>query len=136
MLNSNFTFTYNDVKDKPHLEFLIKEETFRIFNSKNARKGRSAEEISSMVKIGKTAEYYLVELGLYKPAKDIYHDLIDEDDDFVEVKAYDVYDSNAPFVKSELERIRNSAWNKSKWMLLFQYREDTYRFLEKILIRE
>jgi hypothetical protein len=135
MSDSNFTFTLDDVKDHQHLEFLIKEESFRIFNSKKARNGRTFEEILDKVKIGKTAEYYLVEQGLFKHAKDIYHDLVDEEGNFLEVKAYDVYDSSAPFVRSEIERIRNSEWNQSKWMLLFQYRNNRYTFLEKILIR-
>lgn len=136
MLNTDFTFTSDDVKDQSHLEFLIKEESLRIFNSPKSRRERSLEEIFAMVKIGKTAEYYLVEQGLFKPAKDIYHDLIDKEGDYVEVKAYNVYDSNAPHVKADLERIRNSVWNKSKWMLLFRYNLGTYTFLEKIFIKD
>lgn len=129
-------FTIDDIKDHYHLDFLIREESFRIFNSLKARKGRTFEEIFELVKISKTAEYYLVEQGQYNPAKDIYHDLVDGEGNFIEVKAYNVYDSNAPFVKSEIQRIRESTWNQSKWMILFKYYEGTYTFLEKIFIKD
>jgi hypothetical protein len=128
-------FTIEDIKDQSHLEFLILEESSRIFNSEKARKGRTFEQIFESVKISKTAEYYLVEQGHYSPAKDIYHDLVDGEGNFIEVKAYNVYNSNAPHVKSELERIRESTWNQSKWMILFKYNEGTYTFLEKIFIK-
>jgi hypothetical protein len=130
------TFTIEDIKDRDHLEFLIREESFRIFNSPKARKGRAFSEILDSVRISKTAEYYLVEQGHYNPAKDIYHDLVDGEGNFIEVKAYNVYNSNAPHVKSELERIRESTWNQSKWMILFKYNQGSYTFLEKIFIKD
>jgi hypothetical protein len=136
MSSSDFTFTINDIQDRYHLDFMIKEEAFRIYNSPKARLERSLEEITEKVKIGKIAEVYLIEQGMYKPAKDIYHDLVDDMGNYIEVKAYTVYDSNAPYVIRDLKRIRESTWNKSKWLILFRHYEGTYTFLEKILIRE
>jgi hypothetical protein len=135
MSSLDFTFTINDIQDQYHLDFMIKEEAYRIYNSPKARLGRSLEEITEKVKIGKIAEVYLIEQGMYKPAKDIYHDLVDDMGNFIEVKAYTVYDSNAPFVIRELQRIRESEWNKSKWMMLFRHYEGAYTFLEKIFIK-
>lgn len=128
------TFTEESIKNKDFLEQQILEEADRIYNSKTARRGRSLQEIKDWVRIGKVAEVYLIETGKYKPANKMYHDLINEDGDYVEVKAYNVFDSEAPFVKKDLERIRNRKWNHSKWYMLFQHKNGTYAFLEKILI--
>jgi hypothetical protein len=129
------TFTESDIKDKVYLEEQIELEAQRLFSSARARKGRTIEEIRSVVRQGKVAEVWLIENQNYQAAPDIYNDLIDSEGNFVEVKAYNVYNSNAPYVQDSLRRIRTGGWNQSKWYMLFQYNEGTYKFLEKILIR-
>jgi hypothetical protein len=129
------TFTESDIKDKSYLEEQIELEAQRLYTSPKARKGRSIEEIRESVRRGKVAEVWLIENYSFKTAPDIYHDLIDRDGNYVEVKAYNVYSSNAPHVQNDLYRIRTGGWNRSKWYLLFQHNKGVYKFLEKISIR-
>jgi hypothetical protein len=127
-------FTESDIKDKKYLEEQIELEAQRLFSSTSAQKGRSLEEIRNRVRQGKIAEVWLIETGKFKPAPDIYHDLIDLEGNRVEVKAYNIYNSNAPSVQNDLYRIRTGTWNKSKYMMLFQCKEGNYKFLDKISI--
>jgi hypothetical protein len=131
----NAQFTESDIKDKAYLEEQIELEAQRLFSSEKARRGRTLEEIRKVVRQGKVAEIWLIENHDFQPAPDIYHDLIDKEGNRVEVKAYNVYSSNAPYVQNDLYRIRTSGWNHSKWYLLFHHNEGVYKFLEKILIR-
>jgi hypothetical protein len=126
-------FTESDIKDKKYLEEQIELEAQRLFSLTSSR-GRSLEEIRNRVRQGKIAEVWLIETGKFKPALDIYHDLIDLEGNRVEVKAYNIYNSNAPSVQNDLYRIRTGTWNKSKYMMLFQCKERNYKFLEKISI--
>ena len=128
-------FTESDIKDKVYLEEQIELEAQRLFSSARARRNRTIEEIRVAVRQGKTAEVWLIENQGYQAATDIYHDLVDKDGNLVEVKAYNIYNSNAPSVQNDLYRIRTGGWNRSKWYVLFQYKNGTYKFLEKILIR-
>lgn len=129
------TFTELDIKDKVYLEKQVELEAQRLYSSLKARKGRTIEEIRNSVRIGKVAEVWLIENYDFKQALDVYHDLIDKDGNYVEVKAYNVYSSNAPHVQNDLYRIRTGGWNRSKWYLLFQHNNGTYNFLEKISVR-
>lgn len=131
----NLQFTESDIKDKAYLEEQIELEAQRLFSSAKARRGRDLEEIRKVVRQGKIAEVWLIENYGFEPAPDIYHDLIDKEGNRIEVKAYNVYHSNAPHVQNDLYRIRTSSWNRSKWYLLFHHNEGVYKFLEKILIR-
>jgi hypothetical protein len=76
----------------------------------------------------------LIENRGFRMAPDVYHDLIDRDGNYTEVKAYNVRSSNAPHVQNDLYRIRTGGWNRSKWYLLFHHNEGVYNFLEKISI--
>lgn len=127
-------FTESDIKDKTYLESQILSEAKRLFESPKARNGRTLEEIKKVVRQGKVAEVFLIETGKYRASENIYHDLIDEEGNYVEVKAYSINNSNAPHVQNDLYRIRTQGWNKSKWYMLFKYDNGTYTFLEKILI--
>lgn len=127
-------FTKDDIKDKANLAEQIEFESNQLFKSSYTNKGRSLAEIKESVVIGKTLEVWLCENYPFTLAEDKWHDLIDENGDYVEVKAYNVYDSNAPFVQKSLHSIRNGNWNKSKWFILFQYKNGVYKFLEKIKI--
>jgi len=127
-------FTESDIKDREFLERAIKQETERLYSTNTTRRNRSKEEIEKVVRQGKVAEVFLIETGKYREAADIYHDLIDENGDRTEVKAYSVMSSNAPHIQNDLYRIRTGNWNHSKWYILFNYNEGVYTFLEKIKI--
>lgn len=128
-------FRKEDIKDQQYLKQEIQNEASRIFNSPVASKGRSFDNIKASVEQGKVAEIWLTENFPFTLAKDVYHDLLDDEGNYVEVKAYSVKDSKAPYVVDALTRIANGTWNKSKYMLLFNYNQGTYTFLEKIMIR-
>jgi hypothetical protein len=127
-------FTESDIKDKKFLEEQIENESQGLFSKETTRRGRSIEEIRTRVRQGKIAEVWLTETGKFKLSNDKYHDLVDLEGNFVEVKAYNIFDSNAPSVQNDLYRIRTGNWNRSKYMMLFQCKEGQYKFLEKITI--
>jgi hypothetical protein len=128
-------FTQDDIKDKELLEKLIQEETKRIFESDKARHGRNEDQITASVKQGKIAELYLVQSGRFKFADIKWHDLVNSAGEYVEVKAYDVNDWNAPSVIRDLQRYRTEKWCKAKYYYLFQCRGGTYKFLAILRIK-
>jgi hypothetical protein len=130
----NAQFTESDIKDKLLLERLIESESQALFDSPYTRRRRSLAEIKSAVRQGKTLELWLTENYAFQLSDDRYHDLIDENGDFVEVKAYNVQSSSAPYVQKSLKSIRTGKWNHSKWFLLFHCKNGVYKFLEKIKI--
>ena len=130
----NAKFTASDIKNVDLLEREIEHEAKRLFESDRARKGRTLEAIKSAVRQGKTLEVWLTENYDFRLSSDIYHDLIDSEGNFIEVKAYNIYSSNAPSVQNDLYRIRTGNWNKSKYYIIFKYDNGTYTFLEKIII--
>jgi hypothetical protein len=122
-------FTEDDIKDKIRLEKLIHQEAKRIHESPAANRGRSYENVVASVRQGKVAELFLVESGNYDFANIRWHDLIDKNGDYVEVKAYKVNNWDAPYVKRDLERYRTEDWCKAKWYMLFSYDNGTYEYL-------
>lgn len=124
-------FTENDILDKEDLEKRVEIEALSIWKGKLVR-GRDLDSVKWAVRRGKIAEMYLVETGQFKFSNLKYHDLIDSNGDLVEIKAYEVTSSSAPYVQSDLKRIRTEGWNKSKYMLLFQCKNGIYKLLEKI----
>ena len=130
-------FTLSDIKNRDLLNREVETEALRIFNSPKARRDRSLAKIKSDTVQGKTAEIWLSENFNFTLAPDIYHDLIDEDGNYVEVKAYTGISNseNSIWLQDALNRIRNGNWNKSKYLLLFNYNQGEYTFLEKIKIR-
>lgn len=130
----NAQFTESDIKDKLLLERLIESESQALFDSHYTRRRRILEEIKGAVRQGKTLELWLTENYNFTLSDDRFHDLIDENGDFVEVKAYAVQSSSAPYVQQSLKSIRTGKWNKSKWFILFNYNKGVYKFLEKIKI--
>ena len=130
-------FTLSDIKNRDLLNREVETEALRIFNSPKARRDRSLAKIKSDTVQGKTAEIWLSENFNFTLAPDIYHDLIDEDGNYVEVKAYTGISNseNSIWLQDVLNRIRNGNWNKSKYLLLFNYNQGEYTFLEKIKIR-
>jgi hypothetical protein len=128
-------FTQDDIKDRILLEKMTIEETERIMNSDKSRKGRSYDQVYSMVKQGKVAELYLTETGRFKAADLKWHDLINSNGEYCEIKSYDVNDWDDPRVKRDIERYRTEKWCKSTWYYLFQYRNATYKLLSVMRIK-
>jgi hypothetical protein len=129
------SFTQDDIVDKELLEKLIEEETDRIYESVSARHGRDRDQISASVKQGKIAELFLVQSGKYKFADIKWHDVMTTNGEYVEVKAYDVNDWEAPSVKRDLARYRTEKWCKATWYYLFQCRAGEYKLLAILRIK-
>ena len=128
-------FTEEDIKDKERLSRMIKKEADAIFRSSDGRKGRDLDTIEYCVKQGKVAELYLIENHGFIESDIKYHDLINAFGEYVEVKAYDIWDSTAPYVQKDIRRYKNAEWSKSKWYMLFRCKHGEYEFLEKIDIK-
>jgi serine/threonine-protein kinase RIO1 len=132
-------FTEEDIRDKAYLESEVEWEADKIFNSKlpGARRGRSLDEIKSAVRQGKIAEVYLIENAGYLACPNSYHDLQDSEGNFIEVKAYKLSNAHSESepIKKEIERIKKSKWNKSKWMIIFSCEGGVYNFIEKVEIK-
>jgi hypothetical protein len=128
-------FTEEDIKDKARLEEMVRKEAISIFNSSNGRRGRDLETIQYCVKQGKVAELYLIENHGYSESDIKYHDLKDSQGDYTEVKAYDVWSKDAPFVQKDIRRYKNETWSKSKWYILFKFKDGKYELIEKIQLK-
>lgn len=128
-------FTIEDIKDKNRLEKMIEKEAKAIHSSEVSRHGRNLDDIKFSVRQGKIAELYLIENHGYKEADIKWHDLKDNDGNYTEVKAYDVWSKDAPFVQRDLQRYRNEKWCKSKWYMLFKVKDGQYELLDKIQIK-
>ena len=129
-------FTIEDIKDKTRLQRMIDIESNSIFNSPVARNNRSLEDIKHSVTQGKVAELYLIENTRFNEADLKWHDLKDPiTGTYIEVKAYDIRNVEAPSVQNDLKRYRSASWCKSKWYVLFKVHEGKYELLEKILIK-
>lgn len=131
-------FSEEDLKDIERLEMMVESESVRIYQSDEARKGRSLEDIRSKVRQGKIAELYLIENYGYLESDIMWHDLIDPMGDYTEVKAYSgLWDEHAPQVTRDLKRYRSISKFKSKWYLLFSVdKRNFYKFIAKIKIKD
>ena len=128
-------FTIDDIKDRERLERMVEKEALQINRSEFSRRGRSLDDIKFAVRQGKVAELYLIENHGYIESDIKYHDLKDINGDYTEVKAYNVWGKDAPFVQKDLRRYREEKWSKSKWYMLFKYENGQYELLDKIQIR-
>ena len=129
-------FTIDDIKDKERLERMVKKEAQAIFDSPQARKERTYQEVENCVRQGKVAELYLIENHGFQEADKRWHDLKDPSNgEYSEVKAYNIWSSGAPGVQRDLKRLRDEKWNISKWYYLFKCQDGMYELLEKIQIR-
>lgn len=128
-------FTEENIRDKARLEQMIEKEALSIYNSVAARRGRDLDTIKFCVKQGKIAELYLIENHEYVESDIKWHDLKDSEGNYTEVKAYDVWSKDAPFVQKDIHRYKNESWSKSKWYMLFKFKDGEYELLEKIQLR-
>jgi hypothetical protein len=130
-------FTKRDIKDQVTLERLIKEEATRIYESDSARHDRSYEQIYQAVSQGKVAEMYMAETDDYDFADLRWHDLKEKkkDGEYIEIKAYSQYSLSAGLLEKEVERIKKSTWNKSKYLIAFLVKDGEYTLYKKITLR-
>lgn len=129
-------FTADDIVDKDRLEKMVKREALKIFNSPSARNGRDLETVEFFVRRGKVAELYLIENENYIESDKKWHDLKDDNGDYVEVKAYvNTPVSTLPWVERDLIKYRKASWNISKWYILFNVDDNgVYELVDKIEI--
>jgi hypothetical protein len=145
-MESVIQFTKEDIKDQEMLHKMVQEEAKRIYESAQARKGRSWKVIEGKVWQGKPAEVWLIENMGYTVAPPVtnakgdltyYHDLIDPNGmDITEVKAWNPnYITTG--VESTVYKIKSGTWNMSTQMIVFAYEPQEYRYtyVDKIKIR-
>lgn len=129
-------FTEADILDKNRLERMIEKEALPIFNSATGNKERrDFETVKFCVKQGKVAELWLIENRGYDEANKKYHDLVDKNGDYTEVKAYDVTSMNAPYIQKDIKKLRTESWNISKWYIVFKCTHGEYEFLDKVYVK-
>jgi len=129
-------FTEADIIDKERLERMIEKEALPIFNSATGNKERrDFETVKFCVKQGKIAELWLIENRGYDEANKKYHDLVDKNGDYTEVKAYDVTSMNAPYIQKDIKKLRTESWNISKWYIVFKCTHGEYEFLDKVYVK-
>ena len=133
-----FEFSEDDIKDKDRLALMVEDEASRIYQSDEARWGRSLEEIKAKVRQGKIAELMMIENFNYEEADIMWHDLKSTDGEYTEVKAYSkIWDEYAPQVSKDLKRYRSMSKFKSKWYILFSVDDrNIYKFIAKIKIKD
>ena len=112
-------FTYEDIKDKAGLERLIEEEAQNIWAQEKNRRGRSFEELKRSTRQGKIAEQWLIENENFTRATVKYHDLVNQQGELVEVKAFSYGDLYSKFVVDNVQKYKTATWNYSKWYILF-----------------
>lgn len=122
-------FTYEDIKDKVELERLIEEEAQNIWVQPNNRRGRSFEELKDSTRQGKTAEQWLIENENFTRATIKYHDLVNQQGELVEVKAFSYGDLYSKFVVDNVQKYKTATWNYSKWYVLFNYTNGVYSYV-------
>lgn len=129
-------FTEADIIDKERLERMIEKEALPIFNSATGNKERrDFETVKFCVKQGKIAELWLIENRGYDEANKKYHDLIDKNGEYTEVKAYDVTSMNAPYIQKDIKKLRTESWNSSRWYIVFKCTHGEYEFLDKVYVK-
>lgn len=97
--------------DNEALHERAKTEAQLIFENPNTRKGRKLETIIETVEYGHTAEWFLIEKCGYKDNPVMYHDVIDPDNQWVEVKVTKL----PQYVPSVLTRLNEHRRNLDKW---------------------
>jgi hypothetical protein len=138
MIFDGFEFSEKDIKDKERLNRMVEDEAARIYQSDEARWGRSLEEITAKVRQGKVAELMMIENFDYEEADLMWHDLKSSEGEYTEVKAYSkIWDEYAPQVSKDLKRYRSMSKFKSKWYILFSVDDrNIYKFIAKIKIKD
>ncbi len=128
-------FSIADIRDIELLEENIHREASAIWENVNLRRGRNFEELKTSVRQGKIAEQWLIENHAFTQARLKYHDLVNVDGEYVEVKAYSYGDIFMDFVVKDLIKYRDSTWSKAKWYILFNCIDGIYYHKATIKIK-
>ena len=142
MLEESFIhkdFYLKDVFNNTILNARIIAETDRIFKDSKLNNGRNKDKINFHVRQGLALEHLIANnhSNLFVSADNI-HDLCHNiTGDFYEVKAYTTEDEDNPYILRNLEYIKNSNSNKSKYMIVYTFYpfEEKYSYLACIKIR-
>ena len=128
-------FTYEDIKDKAELERLVEEEAQSIWAQEKNRRGRSFEELKQSTRQGKTAEQWLIENENFIRATVKYHDLVNQQGELVEVKAFSYGDLYSKFVVDNVQKYKIATWNYSKWYVLFNCINGVYSHVGTVRLK-
>jgi hypothetical protein len=128
-------FTYEDIKDKVELERLVEEEAQSIWAQEKNRRGRSFEELKQSTRQGKIAEQWLIENENFTRATVKYHDLVNQQGELVEVKAFSYGDLYSKFVVDNVQKYKIATWNYSKWYVLFNCINGVYSHVGTVRLK-
>ena len=121
------SFSQEDLtpENKARIETLVDQQAKRLFV--NDKRNRTLDQIKASCWMSTPAELYMSQLDGWKMAEDVYHDVVDDNGDFVEIKCFrDITsenDSIIGFIK-KLHESDEKAWNKSKSIYFFRYEPD------------
>tara|TARA_B100001063_G_scaffold102947_1_gene96095 strand:- start:34 stop:489 length:456 start_codon:yes stop_codon:yes gene_type:complete len=88
-----------------------KAEAEEIFSKPSTRKGRSLEKIIETVEYGHTAEWYLIKEMGYTDNPERYHDVIDPDGHWVEIKCTKIQQ----YIPSVIEKLNDRRRDLEEW---------------------
>lgn len=128
-------FSIEDIKDKTFLKKEVEEEALRVYNGSRSQ-NQSLLDIKINMLQGKVAEVYLIEKLGYKKADKQYHDLMNDKGEYIEVKAYSYGNIYNDFITRDLNRYKNTSWNKSTWYILFNCVDGIYYHQATIKLRD
>ena len=125
-------FVKADLPDQNKLDDAIREQADSIFNSEDARLGRTYGEIVLKVAQGITAEQYLIQVLGFEDAPGKYNDVM-KDGIYYEIKAFrqhrlgykTLWDLARKLKSWKTRPVMNYLANQ---LLIFEYFEGTYRF--------
>ena len=129
------SFRADDIRDVELLEENIHKEASAIWENVNLRRWRNFEELKASVRQGKIAEQWLIENHGFTPARIKYHDVVNSDREYVEVKAYSYGDIFASFVQKDLIKYKNATWSQAKWYVLFNCVNGVYNHVATVKIK-
>jgi hypothetical protein len=128
-------FSIADIRDIELLEENIHREASAIWENVNLRRNRNFEELKSSVRQGKIAEQWLIENHGFTQARIKYHDVVNPDREYVEVKAYSYGDIFASFVQRDLQKYKAANWSQAKWYVLFNCVNGVYNHMATVKIK-
>jgi hypothetical protein len=128
-------FTLADIREVEILEANVAHEAQCIYVNEKLRRGRTLEQVADKVRQGKVAEQWLIENHAFTQARLKFHDLMNADREYVEVKAYSYGDIFMDFVVKDLIKYRDSTWSKAKWYILFNCIDGIYYHKATIKIK-
>lgn len=130
-------FTSYSIKNIRGLYERASIEAMQIYGNPERRRDRTPEQVLKNVLQGLTLEFLLVEnIDNYEFAPNKYHDIIDKNTgDLIEVKAYNTKDPNSYLIKTEVNRLKASNWNHSKYMIVYSCQDELYTYLTTINLK-